>query len=102
VQRQTCIANCDQKQKIANDLCAVSAAKVAASGTTAAIGIAFAVGGVMTWKGGMLLGAPAGFGAYLIANQLAKDHAATVNLACLGKAAQDHVSCISGTCGLKG
>jgi hypothetical protein len=100
--QQACIDTCDQKQKIAKDLCDVAAAKASASGTVASIGIGFAVGSVVSWKGTMLLGAPAGFGAYLAANQFAKDHAATLNLACIGKAAQNRVDCVTGVCKFSG
>jgi hypothetical protein len=101
-QQKACIDACDQKQKIANDLCAAAAAKAAANNTVAAIGIGYAVGAVLTWKGSLVLGTAGGFGAYVIANQLAKDHAATLNLYCIGKAAQDHAGCVTGTCKFSG
>ena len=100
-QQQQCIADCDTKQKMAKDLCDVAAAKAAASATVTAIGVGFVAGAFLTWKAG-LFGIPGGFGAYLVTNQLAKDHAATMNLACIAKAAEDHTNCIRGICKFTG
>ena len=100
-EQQQCIADCDTKQKMAKDLCDVAAAKAAASATVTAIGVGFVAGAFLTWKAG-LIGIPGGFGAYLVTNQLAKDHAATMNLACIAKAGEDHTNCIRGICKFTG
>ncbi len=96
--QKACIDACDQKQKIAQDLCAVAAAKAAASSTVTAIGIGFAAAGGLSMVGGIKLGAPGGFAAYYVANQMAKDHAANLSMACLARAAQDHANCVTGVC----
>jgi len=101
VKQETCIDSRDQKQKIAKDLCDVAAAEASASGTVAAIDIGFAVGGLLT-RASMLLSTPSDFSAYVVANQLAKDHLATLNLACIGKAAHDHMNCVTGVCKFNG
>lgn len=100
--QKACIDICDQKQKIALDMCAVAAAKASASANVTAVGIGLATGGAVSIIGDLKLGAVTGLGAYFIANQMAKDHAATLNLACTAAAAQNHTQCVTGKCKFSG
>ena len=100
--QKQCLADCDTKQKIGKDLCDIAAAKAAASSTTTAIAAALIATGFITWKGGFVLGPAAGLATFVITNEFAKNHAATMNLACIAKAAEDHIGCIKGTCKFSG
>lgn len=98
VTKEQCISNCNTRQSLANDLCAIAAAKAAARDTYIAIGAGFVVGAAISWRLTLLAGAPAGYAAYLVTRDIARDFSSQANLVCLATAAQAHIKCLTGKC----